>query len=51
MGLSNCILRLMNSCIVGTWLVPRIDRTIMQRGYEAMDPGTDSKTLLATCSR
>ncbi|KAB5518627.1 hypothetical protein PHYPO_G00168160 [Pangasianodon hypophthalmus] len=39
MGLSNCILRLLNSCIVGTWLVPRIDRTIMQRGYEAMDPG------------
>ncbi|GAA6091216.1 STRA6-like, partial [Tachysurus ichikawai] len=39
MGLSNCILRLINSCIVGTWLVPRIDRTIMQRGYEVMDPG------------
>ncbi|KAK3507703.1 hypothetical protein QTP70_034715 [Hemibagrus guttatus] len=39
MGLSNCILRLLNSCIVGTWLVPRIDRTIMQRGYEVMDPG------------
>ncbi|XP_072525676.1 stimulated by retinoic acid gene 6 protein-like [Salminus brasiliensis] len=39
MGLSNCILRLLNSCIVGTWLVPRIDRTIMQRGYESMDPG------------
>ncbi|KAL6467242.1 hypothetical protein MHYP_G00250460 [Metynnis hypsauchen] len=39
MGLSNCILRLLNSCIVGTWLVSRIDRTIMQRGYESMDPG------------
>ncbi|XP_066517803.1 STRA6-like [Hoplias malabaricus] len=39
MGLSNCVLRLLNSCIVGTWLVPRIDRTIMQRGYESMDPG------------
>ncbi|KAM9449493.1 stimulated by retinoic acid gene 6 protein-like isoform 1-T3 [Clarias gariepinus] len=39
MGLGNCILRLLNSCIVGTWLVPRIDRTIMQRGYEAMDQG------------
>ncbi|XP_062865140.1 STRA6-like [Trichomycterus rosablanca] len=39
MGLSNCILRLLNSCIVGTWLVSRIDRTIMQRGYESLDPG------------
>ncbi|XP_052403137.1 stimulated by retinoic acid gene 6 protein-like isoform X2 [Carassius gibelio] len=38
MGLSNCILRLLSSCIVGTWLVSRIDRTIMQRGYESMDP-------------
>ncbi|KAI7811404.1 putative STRA6-like [Triplophysa rosa] len=39
MGLSNCILRLLVSCILGTWLVSRIDRTIMQRGYESMDPG------------
>nr|XP_055061822.1 STRA6-like isoform X1 [Misgurnus anguillicaudatus] len=39
MGLSNCILRLLVSGVVGTWLVSRIDRTIMQRGYESMDPG------------
>ncbi|KAM6971813.1 STRA6-like [Aplochiton taeniatus] len=39
MGLSNCVLRLLTSCVVGTWLVSRIDRTIMQRGYEGMDPG------------
>uniref|UniRef100_A0AAV2LH86 STRA6-like n=1 Tax=Knipowitschia caucasica TaxID=637954 RepID=A0AAV2LH86_KNICA len=39
MGFSNCIFRLLNSVIVGTWLVSRIDRTIMQRGYEHMDPG------------
>lgn len=39
MGLSNCVIRLLMSCVVGTWLVPRIDRTIMQRGYESMDPG------------
>ncbi|XP_056136244.1 STRA6-like isoform X2 [Lampris incognitus] len=39
MGLSNCICRLLSSVIVGTWLVSRIDRTIMQRGYESMDPG------------
>uniref|UniRef100_A0A667X0L2 STRA6-like n=1 Tax=Myripristis murdjan TaxID=586833 RepID=A0A667X0L2_9TELE len=39
MGFSNCILRLLSSIVVGTWLVSRIDRTIMQRGYEGMDPG------------
>ncbi|RXN18527.1 stimulated by retinoic acid gene 6 -like protein [Labeo rohita] len=39
MGLSNCILRIINSFVVGTWLVSRIDRTIMQRGYESSDPG------------
>ncbi|KAJ0050644.1 hypothetical protein NL108_005029, partial [Boleophthalmus pectinirostris] len=39
MGVGNCISRLMTSVIVGTWLVSRIDRTIMQRGYEHMDPG------------
>ncbi|XP_030643905.1 STRA6-like [Chanos chanos] len=39
MGLSSCVLRLLNSFVVGTWLVSRIDRTIMQRGYESMDTG------------
>lgn len=39
MGFSNCIMRLLCSILTGTWLVSRIDRTIMQRGYEAMDPG------------
>ncbi|XP_076151607.1 STRA6-like isoform X1 [Alosa pseudoharengus] len=39
MGLSNCILRLLTSFVTGTWLVSRIDRTVMQRGYESMDPG------------
>ncbi|XP_034454624.1 STRA6-like [Hippoglossus hippoglossus] len=39
MGISNCILRLLCSIVVGTWLVSRIDRTIMQRGYESMDAG------------
>ncbi|XP_018535191.2 LOW QUALITY PROTEIN: STRA6-like [Lates calcarifer] len=39
MGISNCILRLLFSIVVGTWLVSRIDRTIMQRGYETMDAG------------
>ncbi|XP_075946462.1 STRA6-like [Anarhichas minor] len=39
MGISNCILRLLCSIVVGTSLVSRIDRSIMQRGYENMDPG------------
>ncbi|XP_054460478.1 STRA6-like [Anoplopoma fimbria] len=39
MGISNCILRLLCSIVVGTWLVSRIDRSIMQRGYENMDAG------------
>ncbi|PWA14905.1 hypothetical protein CCH79_00014212, partial [Gambusia affinis] len=39
MGISTCILRLLFSIVVGTWLVSRIDRTIMQRGYENLDAG------------
>lgn len=39
MGISNCILRLLSSIVAGTWLVSRIDRTIMQRGYESIDAG------------
>ncbi|KAJ8371656.1 hypothetical protein AAFF_G00303320 [Aldrovandia affinis] len=39
LGLANCMLRLICSCVLGTWLVSRIDRTVMQRGYEALDPG------------
>ncbi|XP_031145203.1 STRA6-like [Sander lucioperca] len=39
MGISNCIVRLLCSIVVGTWLVSRLDRTIMQRGYESMDAG------------
>ncbi|KAM8842394.1 STRA6-like [Synchiropus picturatus] len=39
MGFSTCILRLIFSVMVGTWLISRIDRTIMQRGYERMDAG------------
>ncbi|KAM9314808.1 STRA6-like [Pholidichthys leucotaenia] len=39
MGFSTCIIRVLLSIVVGTWLVSRIDRTIMQRGYETMDAG------------
>ncbi|XP_049901242.1 STRA6-like [Epinephelus moara] len=39
MGISTCIMRLVFSIVTGTWLVSRIDRTIMQRGYENLDAG------------
>ncbi|XP_057699855.1 STRA6-like isoform X2 [Corythoichthys intestinalis] len=39
MGISNCFIRLVTSIVLGTWLVSRIDRTIMQRGYETIDAG------------
>ncbi|XP_035275566.1 stimulated by retinoic acid gene 6 protein-like isoform X1 [Anguilla anguilla] len=38
-GLGNCVIRLVASGVLGTWLVSRIDRTIVQRGYEVLDPG------------
>ncbi|XP_053512278.1 stimulated by retinoic acid gene 6 protein-like isoform X2 [Artibeus jamaicensis] len=39
LGLGACLSRLLISCILGTWLIARIDRTIMQRGYERADMG------------
>ncbi|KAJ8247651.1 hypothetical protein GJAV_G00248700 [Gymnothorax javanicus] len=39
MGLGNCVLRLTVSGVLGTWLVSRIDRSIVQHGYEVLDPG------------
>ncbi|XP_028661749.1 STRA6-like isoform X2 [Erpetoichthys calabaricus] len=39
LGFSNCVLRLLCSFVVGTFLVSRIDRTIMPRGYESADMG------------
>ncbi|XP_027139015.1 stimulated by retinoic acid gene 6 protein-like isoform X2 [Larimichthys crocea] len=38
-GIGHCMLRLLCSMVVGTCLVSRIDRTIMQNGYESMDFG------------
>ncbi|KAM9314431.1 stimulated by retinoic acid gene 6 protein-like [Pholidichthys leucotaenia] len=38
-GLATCMLRLLSSIAIGTWLISRIDKTIMQRGYETMDAG------------
>ncbi|ELK34212.1 hypothetical protein MDA_GLEAN10021558 [Myotis davidii] len=39
LGLGACLSRLLISCILGTWLIARIDRTIMQKGYEGADMG------------
>uniref|UniRef100_A0A8C8RFU5 Stimulated by retinoic acid gene 6 protein-like n=1 Tax=Pelusios castaneus TaxID=367368 RepID=A0A8C8RFU5_9SAUR len=39
LGLGACLFRLLCSVILGTWLIARIDRTIMQKGYEAADMG------------
>ncbi|XP_008582580.1 PREDICTED: uncharacterized protein LOC103600129 [Galeopterus variegatus] len=39
LGLGACLSRLLISCILGTWLIARIDRTIMQSGYEGADMG------------
>ena len=40
LGLGACLSRLLISCILGTWLIARIDRTILQSGCERADMGT-----------
>ncbi|XP_075681755.1 stimulated by retinoic acid gene 6 protein-like isoform X2 [Rhinoderma darwinii] len=39
LGLGACLFRLFSSLILGSWLIARIDRTILQRGYESADMG------------
>ncbi|XP_055283063.1 stimulated by retinoic acid gene 6 protein-like isoform X1 [Moschus berezovskii] len=39
LGLGACLSRLLISCVLGTWLIARIDRTILQCGYERADMG------------
>lgn len=39
LGLGACLSRLFISCVLGTWLIARIDRTILQSGYERADMG------------
>ncbi|XP_065735990.1 LOW QUALITY PROTEIN: stimulated by retinoic acid gene 6 protein-like [Phocoena phocoena] len=39
LGLGACLSRLLISCILGTWLIARIDRTILQSGCERADMG------------
>uniref|UniRef100_A0A673AQB9 STRA6-like n=1 Tax=Sphaeramia orbicularis TaxID=375764 RepID=A0A673AQB9_9TELE len=38
-GITYCFMRLFSSLVVGTFLLSRLDRTIMLRGYENMDRG------------
>ncbi|XP_058158106.1 stimulated by retinoic acid gene 6 protein-like [Dasypus novemcinctus] len=39
LGLGTCLSRLFISCILGSWLIARLDRTIMQKGYEGAGMG------------
>ncbi|XP_048208377.1 stimulated by retinoic acid gene 6 protein-like [Perognathus longimembris pacificus] len=39
LGVGACLSRLLISCLLGSWLIARIDRTIMQSGYEGADMG------------
>ncbi|XP_040819730.1 stimulated by retinoic acid gene 6 protein-like [Ochotona curzoniae] len=44
LGLGACLSRLLISCVLGTWFIARIDRTIMQSGYEKADMGFSAWT-------
>ncbi|XP_040273213.1 stimulated by retinoic acid gene 6 protein-like isoform X1 [Bufo bufo] len=39
LGLGACLSRLFSALILGSWLIARIDRTLLQRGYESADMG------------
>ncbi|XP_041435886.1 stimulated by retinoic acid gene 6 protein-like isoform X1 [Xenopus laevis] len=39
LGLTACLWRLLCSVVLGSWLIGRIDRSILQRGYESWDKG------------
>ncbi|KAK9407978.1 stimulated by retinoic acid 6 protein like [Crotalus adamanteus] len=38
-GLTSCLFRLVRSIVLGAWLVGRIDRPVMPKGYEQCDAG------------
>ncbi|XP_034266680.1 stimulated by retinoic acid gene 6 protein-like isoform X2 [Pantherophis guttatus] len=38
-GLTSCLMRLFRSIILGAWLVGRIDRAVMPKGFEQCDAG------------
>ncbi|XP_070598350.1 stimulated by retinoic acid gene 6 protein-like [Erythrolamprus reginae] len=39
MGIGSCLLRLLRSVILGAWMVARIDRPVMPKGFEQCDAG------------
>ncbi|XP_056375097.1 stimulated by retinoic acid gene 6 protein-like isoform X2 [Hyla sarda] len=39
LGLGACLIRLFISLTLGSWLIARIDRTLLQHGYESADTG------------
>uniref|UniRef100_A0AAV2LKT2 Stimulated by retinoic acid gene 6 protein-like n=1 Tax=Knipowitschia caucasica TaxID=637954 RepID=A0AAV2LKT2_KNICA len=39
MGITSCFIRIMISIVLGSFLVARIDRSILQKGYETFDRG------------
>ncbi|XP_042308124.1 stimulated by retinoic acid gene 6 protein-like isoform X2 [Sceloporus undulatus] len=38
-GVTSCLMRLLYSIIIGTWLIGRVDRPVMPRGFETRDNG------------
>ncbi|CAH2293675.1 stimulated by retinoic acid gene 6 -like isoform X2 [Pelobates cultripes] len=38
-GLGHCLSRVLKSLVLGSWLIARIDRTILPKGFEALDSG------------
>lgn len=51
LGLGACLSRLLVSCVLGSWLIARIDRTIMQSGYERADMGKWPATVATRLGR
>ncbi|KAJ6653486.1 hypothetical protein lerEdw1_009158 [Lerista edwardsae] len=38
-GLTSCLMRLLRSLALGAWLIGRLDRTVMPKGFEGYDSG------------
>lgn len=49
-GLTSCLFRLARSIVLGAWLVGRIDRPVMPKGYEQCDAGKSLKDFTEEAS-
>ncbi|XP_066468727.1 stimulated by retinoic acid gene 6 protein-like [Tiliqua scincoides] len=38
-GLTSCLMRLLRSLVLGAWLIGRLDKSVMPKGYESCDSG------------